>query len=129
MNPNRKISRLVFGGLLSKAWVQAATTDNAISGFRSTGIIPFNTDAIPEYAFLTSASDQQENNERREKISTSPEPGCSHWQEIPNPSAEATAEVDNNQGIEHMQASPQLGCLQRGKIYRKTFISHRRQQT
>ncbi|CAH1961310.1 unnamed protein product [Acanthoscelides obtectus] len=121
MNPNRKISRLVFGGLLSKAWVQASTTDNAISGFRSTGIIPFNADAIPEYAFLTSASGQQENNERREKISTSPQPGCSHWQEIPNPSAEATAEVDNNQGIEHMQASPQLGCLQRGKNLQKNI--------
>ncbi|KAK9688573.1 DDE superfamily endonuclease [Popillia japonica] len=102
MNPNRKISTLVFGRLLTKAWVQAATTENAISGFRSTGIALFNPDAIPEYSCLTSTFDQQQKYyERRENRSTLSQPGCSHWQEIPNPLEKAIAEVDNNRGLEY----------------------------
>ncbi|XP_044764486.1 MFS-type transporter clz9-like [Coccinella septempunctata] len=112
MNPNRKVSRLVFGGLLSKSWVQAATTENAISGFRSTGVFPFCPDAIPEYAFLTSDSNQQqEYNGLRENRSNSPQPGCSHWQE----SRKSSDKTNTNQGLEHRQASPQLGCPQKGK--------------
>lgn len=95
---------------------------NVISGFRSTGIIPFNPDAIPKYAFLISPSDQQqENNERRENRSTSPQPSCSHWQETPIPSEEATAEVENDQGLEHRQASPQLSCSQRAENPQKNM--------
>ncbi|XP_031342963.1 tigger transposable element-derived protein 1-like [Photinus pyralis] len=55
MNPGRKISRLIFGKLLSDAWVLAATANNAISGFRATGIVPFNPHAIPDYAYLTTS--------------------------------------------------------------------------
>lgn len=57
MNTHRKMSRLVFGESLTKAWAEVASTENAISGFRITRIIPFNPDAIPEYAFLISASE------------------------------------------------------------------------
>lgn len=51
-NPTRTINRLQFGKLLTEAWSKSATVNNAISSFRATGIIPFNSDAIPEYAFL-----------------------------------------------------------------------------
>nr|CAI5827756.1 unnamed protein product [Callosobruchus analis] len=116
MNPNRKISRLVFGRLLTKAWVQAATTENAISGFRSTGIVPFNPDVILEYAFLMSAPDQQQDhNEQHENRPASPKPGCSHWQEISNPSEQATAEVDSDLALEHRHVSPELGYPQWAK--------------
>lgn len=50
-NPSRRISRLSFGALLCKAWGKAAAAENAISGFRATGVYPFNPDAIPDYAF------------------------------------------------------------------------------
>ncbi|XP_056641505.1 uncharacterized protein LOC130448245 [Diorhabda sublineata] len=53
-NPGRKISRMQFGQLLSEAWSKAATIDNAVSAFKSTGICPFNPGAIPEYAYLDS---------------------------------------------------------------------------
>lgn len=51
-HPSRKITRYQFGLLLSEAWVHAATTSNAISAFKSTGIFPFNRNAIPDDAFL-----------------------------------------------------------------------------
>ncbi|KAJ8944626.1 hypothetical protein NQ318_017150 [Aromia moschata] len=52
-NPGRKISRLQFGVSLSEAWGKAATCSNAISGFRATGMYPYNPETIPEYAFAT----------------------------------------------------------------------------
>lgn len=41
-NPQQRISRLNFGGLLAEAWTRAAIARNAISGFRATGLIPFS---------------------------------------------------------------------------------------
>ncbi|XP_050297262.1 uncharacterized protein LOC126736773 [Anthonomus grandis grandis] len=51
-NSSRKISRLQFGTLISEAWAKAATTSNAISAFKSTGIYPYDPDIIPDYAYL-----------------------------------------------------------------------------
>lgn len=50
-HPDRKLGRLQFGELLQECWGKAATPGNAVSGFKSTGIYPFNPDAIPDYAF------------------------------------------------------------------------------
>ncbi|XP_035432885.2 uncharacterized protein LOC118264478 [Spodoptera frugiperda] len=52
-NPGRRITRLSFGSLLNKAWGKAATAENAISGFRASGVFPFNPTAIPDYAFIS----------------------------------------------------------------------------
>lgn len=51
-NPTRKLNRLQFGKLLGSAWIKSATVQNAVSAFRATGIVPFDPDAIPDYAFL-----------------------------------------------------------------------------
>ncbi|XP_057653938.1 uncharacterized protein LOC130892510 [Diorhabda carinulata] len=61
-NPGRKISRMQFGQLLSEAWSKAATVDNAVSAFKSTGICPFNPGAIPEYAYLDSEDEKLDPN-------------------------------------------------------------------
>lgn len=53
---DRKISRLVAGRLIGNAWTKAATTSNAISGFRACGIYPFDPSAIPEHFFAISDS-------------------------------------------------------------------------
>lgn len=58
-NPSRKITRLQFGTLLSLAWGKSANVDNGISGFRTCGIIPFEPDAIPDYAFLSESTDSR----------------------------------------------------------------------
>ncbi|KAK9693555.1 hypothetical protein QE152_g34119 [Popillia japonica] len=52
-NPNRKLNRLQFGKLLGEAWGKSATVSNAVSGFRATGIWPYNPDKIPDHGFLT----------------------------------------------------------------------------
>lgn len=59
-HPGRRITRLQFGALLNQAWGKAASVENAISGFRATGVVPLNQGAIPNYAFCdnTSASIQ-----------------------------------------------------------------------
>lgn len=52
-NPSRRITRLNFGALLGSSWARAATVQNAVSGFKATGIIPFNPGEIPDYACLS----------------------------------------------------------------------------
>ncbi|XP_071651807.1 uncharacterized protein [Temnothorax longispinosus] len=59
-NPNKKIGRNHFGLLLTKAWLQAATVETGISGFRETGIHPFCPSAIPEHAYLENAVQHEE---------------------------------------------------------------------
>lgn len=51
-NAGRRITRLSFGALLNKAWGKAETSENAIAGFKATGVYPLNLEAIPEYAFI-----------------------------------------------------------------------------
>jgi hypothetical protein len=40
-----------FGGLLNTAWGKAATSANAINGFRICGIYPISADIIPEHVY------------------------------------------------------------------------------
>jgi hypothetical protein len=53
-NEQRKIPRLQFGQLLSKAWRRSATTSNGVSGFRTTGIHPFDPSGNPIHALSMS---------------------------------------------------------------------------
>ncbi|KAA5648665.1 hypothetical protein F3G58_33405, partial [Pseudomonas aeruginosa] len=48
-NPGRRISRLSFGVLLSKAWGKAASSENAIAGFKATGVYLLNPEVVPDY--------------------------------------------------------------------------------
>lgn len=61
-HPNRKLTRIQFGELLSETWGKAATPENAIAGFRATGIYPFNAYAIPDYAFVVNARPRENEN-------------------------------------------------------------------
>ena len=45
-NPGVVVNRYNFSVLFSEAWVQAMTPRNILSGFRTTGIFPFNRDSI-----------------------------------------------------------------------------------
>lgn len=53
-HPSRKINRLQFSNLLNVAWSKSANVGNGVNGFKATGIIPFNRDAIPDHAYLVS---------------------------------------------------------------------------
>lgn len=63
-HPGRKLGRLQFGELLTKSWGKSATAGNAMSGFRSTGIFPWNPDSVPDHAYTV--ADRIVNTETRE---------------------------------------------------------------
>ncbi|KAF2882559.1 hypothetical protein ILUMI_23614 [Ignelater luminosus] len=52
-HPGRKLERLRFGEL-TKSWGKSATTGNAMSDFKATGIFPWNLDCIPDHAYTVS---------------------------------------------------------------------------
>ncbi|KAL3287968.1 hypothetical protein HHI36_002424 [Cryptolaemus montrouzieri] len=51
---DRKINRYVAGKLIGNAWARAATSSNAVNGFRACGIFPYNPSAIPDSYFAIS---------------------------------------------------------------------------
>jgi hypothetical protein len=55
----KSINRSTFGDLLSTAWKKSATLQNGQSGFRATGIFPYDPNVIPEQAFLTCVRENQ----------------------------------------------------------------------
>ena len=48
-HPGRCIKTEHLGELLKEAYLKVATPENAGSGFRNSGIVPFNPHVIPEY--------------------------------------------------------------------------------
>lgn len=52
-----------FGEIFEKVWSRSVTPQNIMSGFRGTGIYPFNPNVIPEVAFAPSSVSQQDNSE------------------------------------------------------------------
>ncbi|KAL3289044.1 hypothetical protein HHI36_003487 [Cryptolaemus montrouzieri] len=51
---DRKINRYIAGKLIGNAWARAATSSNAVNGFRACGIFPYNPSAIPDSYFAIS---------------------------------------------------------------------------
>lgn len=84
-NPTRKISRLNFGELLANAWSKSATIENAVSAFKSTGICPFNPEAIPNYSYLNDNENDHLEKRKIDNLSETPE----HL-ENPGPSSQET---------------------------------------
>ncbi|XP_050302775.1 uncharacterized protein LOC126740691 [Anthonomus grandis grandis] len=53
-NPGRTVSPFQVGKLFSEAYERSATMENAVSGFRKTGIHPFNANVFPDWMFAAS---------------------------------------------------------------------------
>ncbi|KAI4469574.1 dde superfamily endonuclease [Holotrichia oblita] len=70
-NPGRQIKRSQFGNLLSQSWGISATQNNAIAGFKATGICPFNSEAIPEHAYEISDQSVENPQAHNEAVSQS----------------------------------------------------------
>lgn len=96
-NPTRKLTRFQFGKLLGSAWGKSATVENGMSGFRATGIAPFNPAIIPDYAFVaidvegdspvenTVPSEQKTQTPLKnnpESHGSSPQPSCSYQADV-----------------------------------------------
>lgn len=60
-HPGRVITVAEVGGLFGLAYIRAATTQNAISGFKNTGIYPMNPDIFPEELFEPSETTNRDN--------------------------------------------------------------------
>ncbi len=52
--PDRSLSKAMFGKVLTPVWSKCMSLSNINSGFKATGIYPFNRDAIPDIAFAPS---------------------------------------------------------------------------
>lgn len=61
MNPGRPVTIYQISQLFSIAYERAATLTIALSGFRATGIAPFNRNIFPEHMFLPSLTTDIEN--------------------------------------------------------------------
>ena len=59
-NPELSITKYRFGALFNAAWERSATIANATSGFRASGIYPFDPSAIPNEAYLPSETTERE---------------------------------------------------------------------
>ena len=52
--PNRTLSKELFGHIFTPVWNKAMTISNIQSGFRKCGILPFDSNIIPDHAFAPS---------------------------------------------------------------------------
>ncbi|KAK9675100.1 hypothetical protein QE152_g40635 [Popillia japonica] len=59
---DRVIRKSKFGKIFSRAWTKAATPSNVMSGFKATGIYPFDPSAIKDEAFAPSELTQRQQN-------------------------------------------------------------------
>lgn len=96
-NPGRRITRYQFGEILQMCWGKSATPENAIAGFRSTGIYPFNPRAIPDHAFSVADnnSSQTDNNESFNVSTNMPkadhsQPNSLNMEPVPSTSKQVT---------------------------------------
>ncbi|XP_072931645.1 uncharacterized protein [Epargyreus clarus] len=53
-HPERKLTKARFTKIFTKVWSKCMTKENIISGFRATGLFPYDPSAIPEEAYAPS---------------------------------------------------------------------------
>ena len=69
LHPARRISIDKIGGLFNTTYLESATIEHAVTGFRCTGIVPLNRSILPETEFL---SDPREVVITEESVETDP---------------------------------------------------------
>ncbi|KAL0829682.1 hypothetical protein ABMA28_003187 [Loxostege sticticalis] len=109
-NPGRRLTRLQFGGLLSEAWGKGATYENAVAGFKATGIYPFNRSAVPDYAFASTDANIQNDENQPDRSSRDLSKNCS--QPRYRSPLQEVEQSDLNSGLE--TAREDIGTERRG---------------
>ena len=56
-HPGRRITVDLLGSLFNEAYLKYATLSNAVSGFKSSVIFPFNPEIIPEHELIDDPRD------------------------------------------------------------------------
>lgn len=64
-HPERTMNKERFSEVFTPVWGKCMTIENIVSGFRATGIWPFNKNAIPVHAYAPSLATQRNNPEVR----------------------------------------------------------------
>ncbi|KAL2086177.1 hypothetical protein ACEWY4_017236 [Coilia grayii] len=77
-NPSRTITIYEVPGLVNQAFMSAMTPRNITSGFRVTGIFPFNRDIFPDEDYAPSMLTDRPNPEEPSTSSATDLPGSSH---------------------------------------------------
>ena len=85
-HPGRRITVDQLGELFNTVYVKATTVENAISGFKCTGIIPLNPDVLPESEFLEDPRETPENVQPPTPNTVS----CNNHEEIPSAESSST---------------------------------------
>lgn len=60
-NPTKKINKARFNPIFTRVWAKSLTPENIMSGFRATGLFPFDPNAIPEDAYAPSLLTENQN--------------------------------------------------------------------
>jgi hypothetical protein len=98
-HPGRRITVDKLGELFNAAYLKAATIENAVSGFRCTGIVPFNKEILPSSDFqedprvvdppsdetLSSLADTAKQSPSHDEASSSEAKPESHFQRLKKP--------------------------------------------
>lgn len=74
----RSVSIYEFRELVKQAFLSAMTPTNITSGFRATGIFPFNRDIFPEEDYAPSMVTDRANPEQSSTSAAANLPGTSH---------------------------------------------------
>lgn len=61
-NEYRSVTAYQVGELMGRAYMKASTIENAVNGFRKTGIIPFNPNTFQDYEFMAETTINNEEN-------------------------------------------------------------------
>ena len=67
-HPRRRIKLHQLGSLFNEAYLKSATLANAVSGFKTSGIFPFNPGIIPEHEFIDDPRDIHGNTNETEEL-------------------------------------------------------------
>ncbi|KAJ3650072.1 hypothetical protein Zmor_021780 [Zophobas morio] len=90
----RRITRYHFEEVFRQAWAKTVVPENAISGFRATGLFPYNPGAIPEYTCEIHESNIQK---KHEVIANSQNKTNSNQQTIDEPQAGPSHSLEEEQ--------------------------------
>lgn len=93
-NPGRTVTAYQVAKLFREAYERSATMENAVSGFKQTGIHPFNANIFPEWMFAAAATTDVPVSNEAENVLLQQEPPTTPPQND-TPEAEETANGDD----------------------------------
>lgn len=108
----KKVGRQHFFNVFTPAWERSISTENIQSGFRKTGIFPFNHQAIPKSAFLPSLTTERQTEEPVPPVLTTTVKDVTLAPVIITSQQKATVSHACTQTLDDTHLTEHLGALQ-----------------